>query len=102
MLRDAWAVGLRIGICPDDRYSNCRPFFHVAGSTLSALMALVAGATVLTRPTFEAVPAPATGERAGSTLGSAHAARLPMPRRHAGVAEGKVSDGGGLAMPGPR
>ena len=34
MLRDAWAAGLRIGIRPDDRYFNCRPFFHVAGSTL--------------------------------------------------------------------
>ena len=40
MLRDAWAAGERVGIRPEDRYFNCRPFFHVAGSTLSALMAL--------------------------------------------------------------
>ena len=44
MLRNAWAAGTRIGVRADDRYFNCRPFFHVAGSTLSALMALVAGA----------------------------------------------------------
>ena len=53
MLRDAWAAGMRIGIRPQDRYFNCRPFFHVAGSTLSALMALVVGATLVTLPTFE-------------------------------------------------
>ncbi|HYL88421.1 MAG TPA: AMP-binding protein, partial [Burkholderiales bacterium] len=57
MLRDAWAAGTRIGITAEDRYFNCRPFFHVAGSTLSALMALVAGATLVTLPTFEAGPA---------------------------------------------
>ena len=54
MLRDAWAAGGRIGIRADDRYFNCRPFFHVAGSTLSALMALVSGACLVTLPTFEA------------------------------------------------
>src|SRR5207244_9512265 len=57
MLRDAWAAGTRIGITAEDRYFNCRPFFHVAGSTLSALMALVAGATLVTLPTLEAGPA---------------------------------------------
>src|SRR5256885_1673814 len=49
MLRDAWAAGERIGIRADDRYFNCRPFFHVAGSTLSALMSLVAGASMASR-----------------------------------------------------
>src|SRR5438105_11418017 len=51
MLRDAWAAGMRIGIRPDDRYFNCRPFFHVPRSTLSALMALCVGATLATLPT---------------------------------------------------
>ena len=54
MLRNAWAVGQRMGIRPDDRYFNCRPFFHVAGTTLSLLVALVAGACLVTLPTFEA------------------------------------------------
>src|SRR5215470_4182546 len=54
MLRNAWAVGMRMGIRPDDRYFNCRPFFHVAGTTLSLLVSLVAGACLVTLPTFEA------------------------------------------------
>jgi len=54
MLRNAWAVGLRMGIRDDDRYFNCRPFFHVAGTTLSLLVSLVAGACLVTLPTFEA------------------------------------------------
>ena len=54
MLRDAWAVSRRLGIRPDDRYFNCRPFFHVAGTTLSLLVSLVAGACLVTLPTFEA------------------------------------------------
>ena len=32
MLRNAWASGTRVGIRADDRYFNCRPFFHVAGT----------------------------------------------------------------------
>src|SRR4029079_12105532 len=58
MLRNAWAAGTRVGIRADDRYFNCRPFFHVAGTTLSALMALVAGATLVTLPAFEAAAGP--------------------------------------------
>ena len=54
MLRNAWAVGQRIGIRPDDRYFNCRPFFHVAGTTLSLLVSLTAGTCLVTLPTFEA------------------------------------------------
>ena len=54
MLRNAWAVGLRMGIRPDDRYFNCRPFFHVAGTTLSLLVSLISGACLVTLPTFEA------------------------------------------------
>ena len=53
MLRNAAAVGQRLGIEADDRYFNCRPFFHVAGSTLSLLCALSAGACIATLPTFE-------------------------------------------------
>jgi fatty-acyl-CoA synthase len=54
MLRNAWAAGGRIGVRPDDRYFNCRPFFHVGGSTLSLLVSLAFGACLVTLPTFEA------------------------------------------------
>jgi len=56
MLRDAWAAGERIGVRPEDRYFNCRPFFHAAGSTLSALMALTHGCALATLPTFARAP----------------------------------------------
>ncbi len=48
MLRNAWAVGQRMGIRADDRYFNCRPFFHVAGTTLSLLVSLIAGTCLVT------------------------------------------------------
>lgn len=54
MLRNAAAVAARMGATPDDRYFNCRPFFHVAGSTLSLLVALTSGCCLATLPTFEA------------------------------------------------
>ena len=54
MLGNAVACAARLGIDEDDRYLNCRPFFHVAGSTLSLLVSLVTGACLVTPPTFEA------------------------------------------------
>src|SRR5919204_723037 len=78
MLRDAWAAGQRLGIRPQDRYFNCRPFFHVAGSTLSALMALVAGATLVTLPTFEAGAALEMMERERCTLLSGNDTLMQM------------------------
>lgn len=54
MLRNAAACAARIGIAPHDVYFNSRPFFHVAGSTLSLLVGLTSGATIATLPTFDA------------------------------------------------
>src|SRR4051812_8097019 len=79
MLRDAWAAGTRIGIRGEDRYFNCRPFFHVAGSTLSALMALVAGATLVTLPTFEAGAGPGPVGAGDRTLIPGDATPFPKP-----------------------
>jgi fatty-acyl-CoA synthase len=57
MLRDAFHVGHRLGLQPGDRYLSQRPLFHVAGVTLSLLTSLVAGATYVTTPTFDAAEA---------------------------------------------
>lgn len=54
MLHNAHAASSRIGLTKDDRYFNCRPFFHVAGSTLSLLAVLETRACLVTLPTFEA------------------------------------------------
>jgi fatty-acyl-CoA synthase len=102
MLRDAWAAGLRIGIRAEDRYFNCRPFFHVAGSTLSALMALVAGATLVTLPTFEAGPALEMLERERCTLISGNDTIFQMLMGHEDFPKRKLSLRGGWAAAGPQ
>jgi fatty-acyl-CoA synthase len=102
MLRDAWAAGSRIGIRADDRYFNCRPFFHVAGSTLSALMALVSGACLVTLPTFEAGAALEMMERERCTLVSGNDTLFQMLMGHADFPQRKLRLRGGWAAAGPQ
>src|SRR3954468_17878444 len=102
MLRDAWAAGTRIGIRPQDRYFNCRPFFHVAGSTLSALMALVAGACLITLPTFEAGAALEMMERERCTLVSGNDTLFQMLMGHPDFPRRKLHLRGGWAAAGPQ
>jgi len=102
MLRDAWAAGSRIGIRAEDRYFNCRPFFHVAGSTLSALMALVSGACLVTLPTFEAGAALELMERERCTLVSGNDTLFQMLMGHADFARRRLALRGGWAAAGPQ
>ena len=102
MLRDAWAAGARVGVRPDDRYFNCRPFFHVAGSTLSALMALVHGCCLVTLPTFEAGPALELMERERCTLLSGNDTIFQMLMGHEDFPKRKLSLRGGWAAAGPQ
>jgi fatty-acyl-CoA synthase len=53
MLGVAQSVARRIGVRHDDRYFSPRPFYHVSGSTMSLLVALVEGACLITAQTFE-------------------------------------------------
>ncbi|HJS76243.1 MAG TPA: AMP-binding protein [Burkholderiales bacterium] len=102
MLRDAWAAGTRIGIRADDRYFNCRPFFHVAGTTLSALMALVAGACLVTLPTFEAGAALEMMERERCTLVSGNDTLFQLMMGHPDFPRRRLSLRGGWAAAGPQ
>ena len=102
MLRDAWAAGARIGIRAEDRYFNCRPFFHVAGTTLSALMALVSGACLVTLPTFEAGAALEMMERERCTLLSGNDTIMQMLMGHADFPRRKLALRGGWAAAGPQ
>ena len=102
MLRDAWAAGARIGIRPEDRYFNCRPFFHVAGSTLSALMALVSGATLVTLPAFEAGAALELMERERCTLVSGNDTIFQRLMGHEDFPKRKLGLRGGWAAAGPQ
>ena len=54
MLRNAACVAPRFDCRAGDRYYSARPFYHVAGTTLSMLAALASGATLLSSPHFEA------------------------------------------------
>jgi fatty-acyl-CoA synthase len=102
MLRDAWAAGTRVGIRAEDRYFNCRPFFHVAGSTLSALMALVSGACLVTLPTFEAGAALELMERERCTLLSGNDTIMQMLMGHADFPRRRLCLRGGWAAAGPQ
>jgi fatty-acyl-CoA synthase len=101
MLRNAWAAGTRIGIRAEDRYFNCRPFFHVAGSTLSLLMALVFGACLVTLPTFEAGAALEMMERERCTLTSGNDTLFQMLMGHADFPQRKLVLRGGWVAAGP-
>lgn len=54
MLANAWFSGLRMGLRPADRFHSARPFFHVAGTTLSILSVLQHAATLVSMDRFEA------------------------------------------------
>jgi len=102
MLRNAWAAGTRIGVRPADRYFNCRPFFHVGGSTLSALLALVFGCCLVTRPTFEAGAALETMEKERCTLTSGNDTLFQMLMGHADFPQRRLALRGGWAAAGPQ
>ncbi|HEY6824305.1 MAG TPA: AMP-binding protein, partial [Steroidobacteraceae bacterium] len=102
MLRNAWAAGTRIGVRADDRYFNCRPFFHVGGSTLSALMSLVSGCCLVTLPSFEAGAALAMMERERCTLTSGNDTIFQMLMGHEDFPKRKLDLRGGWAAAGPQ
>jgi fatty-acyl-CoA synthase len=101
MLRNAWAVSLRLGVRPDDRYLNCRPFFHVAGSTLSLLVCLVTGATLVTPQTFEAGVALRLLEDERCTLTSGNDSIFQLLMAHPDFRRERLRLRGGWAAAGP-
>ena len=102
MLRNAWAAGSRFGVRPDDRYYNCRPFFHVGGSTLSALASLVFGACLVTLPAFDAGAVLRMLETERCTLTSGNDTIFQMLMGHAEFDPGKLHLRGGWAAAGPQ
>ena len=53
MLRNAAYIAARIGLGTGDRYYSARPFYHVAGTTLSLLAALTTGACLISSSHFD-------------------------------------------------
>ncbi|MGZ3361186.1 MAG: AMP-binding protein, partial [Xanthobacteraceae bacterium] len=101
MLHNAWAVGQRMGITADDRYFNCRPFFHVAGTTLSLLVSLIAGACLVTLPTFEAGAALDMMARERCTLTSGNDTLFQLMMGHPRFDPALLCLRGGWAAAGP-
>jgi fatty-acyl-CoA synthase len=101
MLRNAWAASRRLGVRPDDRYLNCRPFFHVAGSTLSLLVCLVTGASMVTPPTFEAGAALRLLEEERCTLTSGNDSIFQLLMAHPAFRRDRLHLRGGWAAAGP-
>ena len=102
MLRNAWAAGTRMGVRREDRYFNCRPFFHVGGSTLSALMSLVFGCCLVTLPSFKAQAALAMLERERCTLISGNDTIFQMLMGDEDLPRRRLSLRGGWAAAGPQ
>ena len=102
MLHNAAAVGERLGIRGDDRYFNCRPFFHVAGTTLSLLVSLMAGSCLVTLPTFEAGAALAMMARERCTLTSGNDTLFQLMLGHPSFDGAQLCLRGGWAAAGPR
>jgi fatty-acyl-CoA synthase len=101
MLRNATACAAKLGVRPEDRYLNCRPFFHVAGSTLSLLVCLATGATMVTPPTFEAGAALDLLDRERCTLTSGNDAIFQLIMSHPGFDRARLHLRGGWAAAGP-
>lgn len=101
MLSDAYAVSLRMGITPDDRYFSIRPFFHVAGSTLSVLVSLTTGCCLLTLPKFDVSQALSLLEREQCTLTSGNDTIFLMLLGHPDFDSEKLHLRGGWAAAGP-
>lgn len=100
MLRNASAASQRIGLCAEDIYFNCRPFFHVAGSTLSLLATLVQGACLVTLPTFEAGAALALMAREKCTFISGNDTLFQLLMAHPDFDRTKLSLKGGWSASG--
>jgi fatty-acyl-CoA synthase len=101
MLLDARAVGLRIGVRPDDRYFSIRPFFHVAGSTLSVLVSLNTGCCLLSLPRFDVAETLRILDTERCTLISGNDTIFLMLLGHAAFDANRLHLRGGWAAAGP-
>ncbi|MEM5365163.1 AMP-binding protein [Paraburkholderia azotifigens] len=101
MLMNAAASALRIGVQPDDRYFSVRPFFHVAGTTLSLLVALVTGACLLSVPSFDVAEVLSILDEERCTLTSGNDTIFLMMMSHPEFRRERIHLRGGWAAAGP-
>ena len=101
MLGNAYCAARRFGARAQDRYYSPRPFYHVAGTTLSLLVALTAGTCLLTTPAFEPGEALALLYAERATLISGNDTIFQMLLAHADFDRAKLHLRGGWAAAGP-
>ncbi|SAI72470.1 fatty-acid-CoA ligase [Bordetella ansorpii] len=101
MLGDAASVARRMGVTPEDRYFSIRPFFHVAGSTLSVLVALASGCCLLSMPRFDVALALKMLEDERCTLTSGNDTIFLMLMGHPDFDAARLHLRGGWAAAGP-
>jgi len=101
MLLDAQAAATRMGVRSDDRYFSIRPFFHVAGSTLSILVSLNTGCCLLSLPKFDVAENLAILDHERCTLISGNDTIFLMLMGHRDFDPGKLHLRGGWAAAGP-
>jgi fatty-acyl-CoA synthase len=101
MVCNAAAVARRLGVTPEDRYFSIRPFYHVAGSTLSVLVTLVTGCCLLSLPKFDVKQTLEVLETERCTLTSGNDTIFLMMMGHAGFDPGRIFLKGGWAAAGP-
>jgi len=101
MLRDAFHVGERLNMQPGDRYFSARPLFHVAGTTLSLLVSVEAGACYLTTPNFDAGEALRILEEERCTYTCGNDTMFLMMMSHPSFSSRKLALRGGWAAASP-
>jgi fatty-acyl-CoA synthase len=101
MLTNAWAASRRMGVTPEDRYFSIRPYFHVAGTTLSILVSLVTGCCLLTLPRFDVGQALRMLDEERCTLTSGNDTIFLMLMGHPDFDARRLHLRGGWAAAGP-
>ena len=101
MVLDARAAALRMGVRTDDRYFSIRPFFHVAGSTLSVLVSLTTGCCLLSLPKFDVAENLEILDRERCSLISGNDTIFLMLMGHPAFNADKLHLRGGWAAAGP-
>lgn len=101
MLMNAAASAQRIGVRADDRYFSVRPFFHVAGTTMSLLVSLVSGACLLSVPSFDVPKVLTILDEERCTLTSGNDTIFLMLMSHPEFKRERIHLRGGWAAAGP-
>ena len=101
MLRNAAYVTRRFDCRAGDRYFSARPFYHVAGSTLSLLAALTSGACLLSSPSFDPAEALRVMADERCTLTSGNDTMFLMLLNHPDFERHTLTLRGGWSSTGP-